>query len=254
MATTFMEVVNDLLGEMNEVKLTSSNFANAVNVQASVKEFVNRAYFDLNNPTNKWPWLAIAAPQDNGYGNTYVETVAGTRWYLMNAASTGVNDDYGFVDWENFHLTTEGVAGESTPYTVRNLGYMNIGEWRDHWAVSEEKNKGDSNGYGTPKRVLRSPDNRRFGLSPLPDKVYRIYFFAYDRPTALSAYDDTFILPDQYITVLKARSRYYAWQRKENPNQAAIAQQEYESGLRAMKQQEIENGPDRITDDRIRFI
>lgn len=254
MATTFLSVVNDLLGELGEVKLTSTNFATATNVQASVKEFVNRAYFDLNNPTNKWPWLAVAAPQNNFYGNKYIETVAGTRWYLLNESATNVNEDYGFIDWENFSLTTEGVSGETEPYTVRNLPYINLEEWRDHFAESEEKNKHDSNSYDVPRRVFRSPDNRRFGVSPIPDKVYRIYFFAYQRPTALTNHDDEFALPDQYITVLKARARYYAWQRKENPNQAAIAMQEYESGLKSMKQQEIGQSPDRITDDRIRWV
>lgn len=254
MATEYMTVVNDILGEMGEVRLTSSNFATATNIQASIKEFVNRAYFDLNNPTNKWPWLAVNGPQNNFYGNKYIETVAGTRWYLLNEAALGVNDDYGFVDWENFALTTEGVAGESAPYIVRNLGYINLDEWRDHFAIREEQNKHDSNSYDTPRRVFRSPDNRRFGISPIPDKVYRIYFFAYNRPVSLSAYNDELVLPDQYVTVLKARTRYYAWQRKENPNQAAIAQQEYETGLRAMKQQEISPNPDRITDDRIWWV
>ena len=254
MATEYMAIVNDILGEMGEVRLTSSNFATATNIQAAVKEFVNRAYFDLNNPTNKWPWLAVGGPQNNFYGNKYIETVAGTRWYLLNELAANVNDDYGYVDWENFSLTTEGVAGESDPYTVRNLPYINLGEWRDHYAESEEKNKYNSDSYDTPYRVFRSPDNRRFGLSPIPDKVYRIYFFAYTRPVALVNYDDEFVLPDQYITVLKARTRYYAWQRKENANQAAIAHQEYEAGLKSMRIQEIGSGPDRITDDRIRWV
>lgn len=254
MSTTYIDVVNDVLAEMNEVLLTSSNFDNAVNVQRSVKEMVNRAYFDINNPTNKWPWLSVASAQDNFYGNTYIETTAGERWYLLNNASTGVNDDYGHIDWDNFSITTEGVAGESAPYTVRNLSYTEIEEWKDHWSVSEERNKHDSTSYTTPYRVMRSPDGRRFGLSPIPDKVYRVYFWAYVRPTKLILSTDPIVMPDQYVSVLIARTRYYAWQRKENYQQAGIAEQEYKEGLNNMRKQELHPAPNKITDNRIRFV
>jgi len=252
MATTYLSIVNDLLGEMNEVRLTAANFTSATNIQASVKEFVNRAYLDMNNPNNKWPWLSVAGPQDKFYGNTYVETVAGTRWYLLNPSATNVNEDYGFVDWNNFHLTTEGVAGETSPYTVRNLPYIELNEWRDMYALSEEGQ--NSTSYQVPRRVIRSPDNRRFGLSGLPDKVYRVYFWAYNRPVLLANQDDEVVIPDQYVPVLKARSRYYAWQRKENNQQAAIAEQEYQDGLKNMRRQELQPAPDRMVDSRIRWV
>lgn len=254
MAYTYLEAVNDVLSELNEVLLTSTTFSSAVNVQRTVKEMVNRAYFDINNPVYKWPWLATNSSQDNFYGNTYVETVAGTRWYLLDPTSSNINEDFGHVDWNNFSLTTEGVSGESSPYTVRDLPYVPIETWRDHWAVTEEANKYNSESYDTPRRVIRSPDNRRFGLSPIPDKVYRIYFYAWDRPSKLENHDDTVNIPDQYYGVLIARTRYYAWQRKENDQQAAIALSEYEDGIKGMKQQEINPSPDYMEDDRIRFI
>lgn len=254
MSYTYMEVVNDVLSEMNEVLLTQTTFPTAVNIQRSVKEMVNRAYFDVNNPNFKWPWLAVSTPQDNMYGNAYIETVAGTRWYLLNPASTGVDDDYGHVDYNTFVLTEEGVAGKTAPYTVRNLPYIETAEWRDHFGVSEEMNKHDSNSYEVPRRIIRSPDNRYVGLSPIPDDVYRIYFFAWDRPVKLVNYNDEIVLPDQYYGVLVARARYYAWQRKENPNQAAIAAEEYKDLLKGMKQQETMPAPEAFTDNRMRFV
>jgi hypothetical protein len=252
MATQYISVVNDILGEMNEVRLTETAFPSATNIQASVKEFVNRAYLDMNNPNNKWPWLSVAPPQDKFYGNTSVETVAGTRWYLLNPAASDINHDYGFVDWNNFHLTTEGVAGEVYPYTVRNLPYIELNEWRDHYAPHEEGQ--NSSSFQVPRRVIRSPDNRRFGLSGIPDKAYKIYFWAYNRPVLLVNALDVLVIPDQYVPVLKARTRYYAWQRKENPNQAAIAEAEYKDGLMNMRKQELQSAPDRVVDSRTRWI
>lgn len=254
MAYTYLQLVNDMLSEMNEVILTESTFSNAVNIQRTTKEVVNRAYFDLNNPQYKWPWLSAGESQDNMYGNTYIETVAGTRWYLLKDGSTSINTDYGHVDWDHFTLTEEGVAGKTAPYTVRNLTYTTVEEWRDWYGVSEETNKYNTESYATPRRILRSPDNRRFGLSPIPDEVYRIYFYAWNRPTALANAADVIAIPDQYYGVLLARTRYYMWQRKENAAQASIALEEYKEGLRGMKQQEIAPAPDYLSDNRIRSV
>lgn len=253
MSTTYLEVVNNVLSEMNEVLLTSANFDNAVNIQRHTKNAINRAYFDMNNPEYKWPWLAVSNSQNEYYGNTYVETVAGTRWYLLNGSSTGINDDYSHADWEHFSLTEEGVAGKSAPYEIRNLQYSSLEEWRDRWAVYEERDKSDSATYGIPQRVLRNPDNRRFGLSPIPDGVYRIYFFAYTRPTKLTAHDDELVIPDQYVHVLESRALYYTWQRKEMFEQSQQANQDYRNELRHMRQQTIGASPDRLTDSRIRY-
>ena len=64
---------------------------------------------------------------------------------------------------------------------------MPLEKWQDRYGVSEEQGKSDSNNYAVPLRVLKSTDGRRFGLSPIPDEVYRIYFTAYDQLTILSA-------------------------------------------------------------------
>jgi len=254
MATTYLEVCNEVLAELNEVLLTEANFTSAKNIQLHIKNAVNKAYFDLNNPEYCWPWLSAASSLNDYYGNAYIDVEAGTRWYLIKTGSTDQNSDYGQVDWEHFTLTTEGVDGETSPYTVRNLSYISIEEWKDHFAISENLDKSNSQTYGTPKRIMRNPDGRRVGMSPIPDKAYRIYFYAWERPTKLSSYADPVAIPDQFVSVLVSRARYYAWQRKENPQQAAIADNEYQKGLRAMREQTIDAAPKAFTDDRVRFV
>lgn len=254
MTTTYLEVVNEVLGELNETELSSSNFASAKNIQATVKRLVARSYFDIYNPENKWPWLSAGPDLDGFYGNVYVETVAGQRWYDLNASRTGVDDDYGWVDWDHFTLTTNGVAGESAPYTVRKLDYMMLEDWRDYYSRQEEADAANTQVYSTPRRVIRNPNNYQFGLSGLPDKVYRVYFYAWNRPSKLVLWDDNVQLPDQYIPVLVARARYFAWQRKENPQQAALAMEDFKKGLRGMRETEIDGKPTSFTDDRVRFV
>ena len=107
---------------------------------------------------------------------------------------------------------------------------------------------------GEPRRVFKSPDNRKFGLSPIPDDVYRVWFFAYNLPTGLSAFSDEIVFPNIYKPVLLARARYYIHQFKENSQAAAFALEDYRRGLKLTKSNLMEPAPDYIKDDRIRFV
>lgn len=256
MATTYLQLTNELLREFNEVELTSSNFSSSVGVQSHIKDLVNRAYLDMVNEEPQWPFLAVgeSGSTDPMYGNVYVETTAGTRWYELKAASSSLVDDYSYIDWDNFLLTTVGVSGESAPYTVRNLRFTTIEEWKDYFRLAQNKDDADQATGGTPDRVIKSPDNRKFGLSPIPDQVYRIYYYAYNLPTELSAHGDTIVFPDLYVPVLINRARYYMHQFKDNNQGAAFALEDYKRGLKTMKLHLMEPTPNYVKDDRIRFI
>ena len=256
MATTYLELTNELLRELNEVNLTASNFTQAKSVQQHAKDNVNRAYFDIINAEPRWPFLSVAESGDTDpmYGNVYVETVVGTRWYELKPASDSIVTDYGSIDWDNFYITTVDVNGETSPYTAGNLSFKTTEEWRDFHRVSENVDDANSQGYGKPLRVIRSPDARKFGLSPIPDKVYRVWFFAWNLPTKLIAHSDALLFPDMYAPVVLAKARYYMWQFKDNPQSAAFALDDYKRGLRSMKSNLIEPVPTYITDDRVRFV
>jgi len=256
MATTYLDLTNELLREMNEIVLTSSNFASAIGIQAHVKDCVNRAYLDIVLEEPQWPFLSVgdSGTTDPMYGNTYVETTANTRWYELKPASDSILDDYGSVDWDNFYLTTVGVTGESAPYTAKNLRFTTVDEWKDFYRAKENADDAEDANGGEPKRVIRSPDGRMFGLSPIPDKVYRVWFYAYTQPTQLSAYGDTIVFPDMYKTVLLSRARYFIHQFKENIQPAALALEEYRRGLKLMKSNLMTPEPFYIKDDRVRFV
>ena len=185
------------------------------------------------------------------YGNVYVETTAGTRWYELKSSSSSITTDYGAVDWKDFYLTTISVSGESAPYTSRNLSFMTLEEWKDHYRESENQDDADTQNYGEPRFVIRSPDSRKFGLSPIPDKVYRVWFFAWDLPTALDAHGDAIVFPDMYVPVLMARARYYMAQFKENSQLAAFALDDYKKGLRLMRSNLADPTPKYMSTDMI---
>ena len=253
MAKTYLSLVNDLLVEINEPELTS--VASAVGVQKQVSKCVNRAYFDIVDAVDNWAWLATNTPQNEYYGNTFIETVAGTRWYLLKAGSTSVDTDYDAVDWDRFTATTEGVSGKSAPHTINKLSFITLDVWRNTYARNEELDKSSSSpAYGVPLRVIRSSDGRRFGLSPIPDDVYRIYFNAYNRPSELSNDTDEVLFPEQYKPVLLARARYYIYQFKDNISQTQLALDEYKKGLDKMINQLNAPQPKYVEDDRRLFI
>jgi len=188
------------------------------------------------------------------YGNVTVETVANQRWYELKASSSSLVDDYGYVDWDDFYMTTVGVSGETAPYVSQNLKFITLEEWKDYHRAEENADDAENANGGEPKRVFRSSDGRNFGLSPIPDKVYRIHFFAFNQATELSAHSDAIVFPDVYKTVLLSRARYYVHQFKENIQPAALALEEYRRGLRLMKNALMFPAPKYIKDDRMRLV
>ena len=253
MATTYLSLTNELLRELNEVVLTSSNFSSAVGIQAHAQDCINRSYNDIVIAEPQWAFLATgeSGATDPFYGNVYVETVAGTRWYELKASSSSIIADYGSVDWDNFYLTTISVSGESAPYVSRNLSFVTTEEWKDHLREGENADDADTQNWGEPRFIIRSPDARKFGVSPIPDKVYRVWFYAWDLPTALSDHDDTIVFPDVYVPVLMARARYHFHQFKDAPQQAAFALQDYKEGLKRMRSALMNPVPKYVSTDQI---
>jgi len=255
MATTYLSLTNEVLREINEIQLTSGTFSGAVGIQAFVKESINRSIFDIANEEPQLPFFAAAASggTDPFYGNVTVASVAGQRWYTLKADSSSITTDYASIDWDDFYITTISVSGESAPYVSKGLRYINLTDWRRYLRDNENADDADTQNYGEPKYVIRSPDHRKFGLSPIPDKVYNVHFYAFTIPTALSSHSDAMVLPDQYGPVITAKTRYYVHQFKEQLQQAAFAMDDYKKGMRNMKNNLVNPDPKRMTDDRIYF-
>jgi len=246
MAKTYLALTNELLVELNEPELTA--VADGVGIQKQVSNCVNRAYSDIVDAVDDWSWLSADRPDDPYYGNTIIQTVEGQRWYLSKAGSTGVDGDFDSVNWDMFTL-----VDTASPFTINKLAFTTLTVWRNSYAKAEEADARTAQ-YGVPLRVIRSSDGRRFGLSPIPDKVYNIHFFAYDRPTPLSADTDEVAFPEQYKTVLLARARYYIYQFKDNIAQSQLALDEYKKGLQSMADNLNSPQPQYMSDVRFTYL
>ena len=246
MAKTYKAFVNELLVELNEPEV--STVATGVGIQKQVANVVNRAYFDIVDSVDDWSWLSADVPDDPYYGNTIVSTVVGQRWYLNKSGSTNIDTDFDSVNWDMFTL-----EDTNSPYTINKLPFTTLTQWRSNYAQNEEA-AARTNTFATPVRIIRSSDGRRFGLSPIPDKVYNIHFFAYNRPTALVADTDTVLFPEQYKPVLLARARYYLYQFKDNIAQSQLALDEYKKGLQNMADNLNSPQPQYMTDVRFTYL
>lgn len=298
---TFLTLTNEVLGELNEVNLTSDNFVNASGIQKFAKDALSRAYFDIANENPEFPWLSMTASGDSEeYGNTFVDTVAGTRWYTLRKHSSGTHGtakDFAKVDWDNFYLTTEDVgscssvgvcsnasystaatciaashtwtdydsssvciaasgtwtATHTSPHTRQNLKFIPIEVWKKFHRESDDSAK-DTGVYSQPTKIIMSPDGQKFGVSPLPDKAYRIYFYAWEQAEPFTLHGDEVRFPEQWTSVLLAKARYYIWHFKENIELANLGLEEYRKGIRLMRAHTGKPQPSVMTDDRIRFV
>ena len=257
MATTYLDLSNEVLRELNEVVLTSGNFASATGIQSFVKDAINKSIFDIANAEPQLPFFSAGASggTDPFYGNVTVATVAGTRWYTLKADSSSITTDYASVDWDDFYLTTINVSGETTPYVSKGLKFLTLDDWKRYYRDAENSDdaEGSDASHGEPRYVIKSPDHRKFGLGPIPDKVYNVHFYAFVKPTRLSSYDDTITMPDQYSNVITSKARYYVHQFKNNIQQSAFAMDDYKKAMKTMKSNLINPEPTYMTDDRTYF-
>lgn len=95
---TYLTLCNRVLNDLNEVSLTSSDFASARGIQTSVKNFVNRSLHDIYNSLEEVPSL---------HKETYIVTKGGQRVYDLPSTDSPQTGDIAWrkIDWDTFRLT-----------------------------------------------------------------------------------------------------------------------------------------------------
>lgn len=222
MAKTYLEIVNLVLQDANEVQLTETTFLSPRGLQSFAKEAINRALMDIATATPEWNWLktgTAAAPNN-------VVTVADTQWYSFKTVSMP-DTAYSSIDFDTFFLS-DGVD------LYENLQVLSYDEWNRFYRKADED---VSDTGGTPRYVIETNDSNTFGLSPVPDDVYTISFRSWEDANTLANALDALPFPDRYFNTLVARGRYYLWTFKENQFQTQVADREYQDGLNRMKEQ-----------------
>lgn len=222
MAKTYLDLVNDVLLDTNEVPLTSSNFGIARGFQVFVKSAVNRALMDIVNESEEWPWLANAPldPQLSVHSNEIL-TVRRQAVYTFD-------EEYSQVDWDSFIIED---LQEKRTYPLTSI---QLEVWKRYRSSDAYLNR-DSKDLDRPGFIIRTPDHGGFQLSEVPDKTYRIRFNTWGVPAFFVNYDDTLPFADRFYNVLLLRAMYYAWKFRENREQAGMVERDYQIALNRMK-------------------
>ena len=91
MASNYLTLVNNVLRDMNEVELTSSNFTSSRGVQTTVKDYINRSISDILNSELNWPFTRAEGA---------VDAIAGKQLYSFESIASTLK----YIDYDNVFL------------------------------------------------------------------------------------------------------------------------------------------------------
>ena len=206
----YLALSNKVLHALNEVELTSANFANSKGIQTAVKEFINRSVNDIYTAELEWPFL---------HTDGTITTVAGTAEYALVSG-------YKSVDVDTAYLIEASEDIKVIPY-IPYTQFTNQFRERDlDPTTTTNRDK--------PDYFYLTQDDK-LGLTPIPDKEYTFYYEYWATHTDLSASTDEPAVPVRYQDVIISRSEYYVHQLRSNIEAASMKHQEYEKKIERMR-------------------
>lgn len=222
MAKTYLDIVNEVLMDTNEVSLNAGNFGVTRGFHSFVKLAVNRALMDIVNESDEWPWLANSTLDSTLSLHTNVLTLVEDQIvYTIQTLDQS-------IDWDTMviHDIEDNRSYPLCPVSAK--------EWQRErsWEAKGDRNTEEK---GRPTHVYRTHDHLSIAFTSVPDKAYEVRYTTWKAPTFLTAYTDTLPFPDKFFNVLVNRARYYAWMFRENKDQAGFADKDYNQTLTNMK-------------------
>ena len=206
----YLALSNKVLHALNEVELTSANFATSKGIQTAVKEYINRSINDIYTAELEWPFL---------HTDGTITTVAGTAEYALVSG-------YKSVDVDTAQLNEASTDVKIIPYIPYNQ-FANQFRERDLDPTTTDNR-------AKPEYFYLTQDDK-LGLTPIPDKEYTFYYEYWATHTDLSASTDEPAVPARYQDVIISRSEYYVHQLRSNIEAASMKHQEYEKKIERMR-------------------
>jgi len=206
---TFLELINAVLREVNEVELTT--LASSRGIQTSVKDFINKSQRDIINSEVEWPFTVTAGT---------ITTTAGTGEYTKPASAKT-------IDFDSFTIQ------ESATTSEKVLKYISFNEYLER--LNETDTNPAGNGQGLPQYVYFTPDEN-IGLSPVPDlATYTARYYYYSTHVDMVAATDTPAIPERFHDVIVNRARYYTHMLRSDIQFSQLALRDYTDGLGRMR-------------------
>lgn len=212
MAYNFLGLVNDVNKRLNEVELTSANFASAKGFYSHAKDAVNSAIQDINQLQFQWHWNHVTQE---------TPLVAGTTRYAYPANAKT-------IDFDTFRIKKNSTFNNDT-VKLRIIAYE---EYLEKFADQEYTS--DTSVRSIPQYVFQTPD-REYGVVPSPKEAFTLVYEYYASTTPLENATDTPIIPEMYRHIIDEGAMYYAYMFRSNEQAAAIAKAKFDEGIKHMR-------------------
>jgi hypothetical protein len=212
MAYNFLGLVNEVNRRLNEVELTSANFANAVGFYSAAKDAVNSAIRHINHEEFNWPWNHVEEED--------ILTAGVTRYGYPYDAKT--------IDMDSFRIKRNATLDTNT-VKLKSLDYK---EYLEKY-IDYEYNSSSSM-RTVPKFVVRAPSQELI-LVPTPDKAYELVYEYYRNPVDLELYDDVPSIPVEFKHIIADGAMFYAYQFRGDTQAAQITQAKFQEGIKYMR-------------------
>ena len=212
MAYNFLGLVNEINRRLNEVELSSSNFATATGFYNTAKDAVNSAIRHINHEEYKWPWNHVLEEDI---------LTAGTLRY-------GYPSDAKVLDMDSFRIRRDSDLNVETT----KLKHLNYQEYLDKYIDYEYNNSTDKRSL--PRFVVRAP-SQEFLVVPTPDKDYELDYEYYRNSVELELYDDVPSIPLEFKHIIVDGAMFYAYQFRGDAQASQIAQQKFQEGIKYMR-------------------
>ena len=229
MAYDFLGLVNDVNRRLNEVALTTVNFASTTGYYSFVKEAINSSIRHINQEEFEWPW--------NHVEDDMTLTAGVSRYSFPLDAKT--------INMNTFRIKRDATFGNAT-VKLKPLSYE---EYLDKY-VDNEYNSSTSI-RTTPEHIVRTP-SREFILVPTPDQAYELVYEYYQLGYDLELHNDVPTLPESYRNVIVDGAMYYVYQFRSDTAMAQLSQKRFEDGIKYLRSLHI-NRTDYIRDRRVHY-
>ena len=227
-AYNFLGLVNDVNRRLNEVELTSANFAAATGFYSSAKDSINSALQYLGQNQFEWPF--------NHFTKDQTLTAGTVRYAYPSDAKT--------IDFDSFRIKRNSTFNNTT----QKLQIIAYEDYLENY-LDDEYNTSNTSIRSLPKRVFRTPD-QQYGVHPVPNYAYKLVYEYYKNTVDLSSATDVPVYPEQFRPVIVDGAMYYAYTFRGNTQDATLHLQKFNDGIKDMRSLYI-NRYEYIRDTRI---
>jgi len=140
MATTYLQLTNKVLRELNETELTSSTFSSSRGIQTAVKDFVNKGINDIYNEAAEIPLLYARTTQNLTTGDSEYDFPADFRKIDRDSFTIGPRELV--TNGEFASNITSWTTGDGSPsHTSSGNGRLNLNSSAAYQSITTTVNK-----------------------------------------------------------------------------------------------------------------